>query len=263
MAIARILVVEDEGVTALSIKTALTKAGYEVPGLAASGEDAVRLSAEVAPDLVIMDIRLEGKMDGIEAADRIRESLHIPVVYLTAYRDKSTLSRARETEPFGYVLKPFDEQSLLVAVEMSLYKGRMDNRLRNAKEKLEAILRCVSDGVVLVDMKGMVDYLNPAAASLLEMPEKQQVPLSIFRALKLLDGPSGERIQLPFEDVVLQGEVVNLRDRTLVTTDGRTISVDIDLAPYWDESGTGRGMILAIRDVSQRHDLQDLPAGGM
>src|SRR5262245_27333331 len=120
----KVLVVEDEAVVAINLQERLERLGYEVPALAACGEEAVRLAATVEPDLVLMDIRLKGSMDGIEAAEEIRRRYHRPVIYLTAYADEATLRRAQVTEPFGYLLKPFREPELYTCIEMALYKHR-------------------------------------------------------------------------------------------------------------------------------------------
>ena len=106
----QILVVEDERIVADDIKMSLQRLGYDVSGMTSSGEEAVKKAEEINPDLVLMDIVLEGKMDGVESASIIRYRFDIPVVYLTAYSDKKTLERAKVTEPFGYILKPFKDR---------------------------------------------------------------------------------------------------------------------------------------------------------
>ncbi|TGC08998.1 response regulator [Methanolobus halotolerans] len=119
---AKILVVEDENVVALEIKKRLIRLGYVVPSVAASGKDAIIKAKGFLPDLVLMDIRLKGEMDGIEAAQEIRTQLGIPVIYLTAHSDEETLKRAKQTEPEGYILKPFVEDDLRTIIEVALYK---------------------------------------------------------------------------------------------------------------------------------------------
>ena len=109
MTAVKIMVVEDEGIVALDIQSKLEGKGYEVTAVVSSGEEAVEKAAETHPNLVLMDIQLEGEMDGVEAADQIRSRFDIPVVYLTAFSDDSTLQRAKVSEPFGYLLKPFEE----------------------------------------------------------------------------------------------------------------------------------------------------------
>lgn len=135
MAAEEILVAEDERIVARDIEKRLTRLGYVVPALVVSGEDAVQKAAELKPDLVLMDIQLRGEMDGIEAAEQIRTELGIPVIYLTAYADAATLQRAKATEPFGYIIKPFDERDLHAAVEVGLRRRLAEAAVRVALEK--------------------------------------------------------------------------------------------------------------------------------
>ncbi len=122
----RILVVEDEHIVAMGIKKMLKSLGYTVTGVASSGEDAISKAESTFPDVVLMDIMLKGDMDGVEAANEIREKLDIPVVYLTAYSDNKILERAKKTEPFGYIIKPFDERDLYSSIEVALHKYRKE-----------------------------------------------------------------------------------------------------------------------------------------
>lgn len=126
----KVLVVEDERIVAKDLERTLKRLGYGVPATACSADDAIRKAEEHRPDLVLMDINLEGARDGIAAAAEMRDRLSIPVVYLTAYADDDTVARARETEPFGYLVKPFNERELRSTVEVALYKHRAEARLR-------------------------------------------------------------------------------------------------------------------------------------
>ena len=118
----QILVVEDERIVATDIKMSVQRLGYAVCGIAFSGEEAIKKAEEMHPDLVLMDIVLEGDIDGIEAASAIRTRFDIPIVYLTAYADEETLERAKITEPFGYIIKPFEDRELNSILEIALYK---------------------------------------------------------------------------------------------------------------------------------------------
>lgn len=136
---ATILVVEDEGIVAQEIKSRLEKSGYTVCAVAHDGKSAIAHAGEKKPDLVLMDIRLKGEMDGIEAAGIIGERSGIPVVYLTAYTDPDTLERAKVKDPFGYVVKPFETRSLIVSIEIALHRHRSEAE-RIYREKLQAVL---------------------------------------------------------------------------------------------------------------------------
>lgn len=147
MAKTRILIVEDEAITAKDIQMTLQDLGYEVAGTAASGEEAIQKAAEHKPALVLMDIRLQGEMDGIEAASRIRSSLDVPVVYLTAHSDKATLERAKITEPFGYILKPFEERELHSNIEMALYKHKTERKLKENYSQLQDTFASIIEAI--------------------------------------------------------------------------------------------------------------------
>jgi CheY-like chemotaxis protein len=136
---ATILVVEDEGIVAQEIKSRLEKSGYTICAVAHDGNTAIARAEEMRPDLVLMDIRLKGDMDGIEAAGQIGDHLGIPVVYLTAYTDPATLERAKIKDPFGYVVKPFETRNLMVAIEIALHRHRSESE-RIYREKLQAVL---------------------------------------------------------------------------------------------------------------------------
>lgn len=131
MARTQILVVEDENIVARDIQNTLRMLGYGVPVVVSSGEEAIEKAAATNPDLVLMDIELKGRVDGVAAAEAINDRLDIPVIYLTAYADDQTLERAKVTEPFGYLLKPFDERSLHAAIQMALHRHRMQMSLRS------------------------------------------------------------------------------------------------------------------------------------
>ena len=132
---ASILIVEDEVIVAADLANKLGRLGYTVCGSTARGEDALALDARPRPDLVLMDIRLAGEMDGVEAAEHIRRECDVPVIYLTAHADHATLDRAKRTEPFGYLLKPFEERELETHIEMALYKHQAEEALRLSEEK--------------------------------------------------------------------------------------------------------------------------------
>ncbi|MGS0756259.1 response regulator [Roseateles sp. GG27B] len=137
----RILIVEDETIVARDIKLQLIELGYQPVGHASSGEVAITLVGELSPDLVLMDIQLAGMLDGIAAAQLIREKFALPVVFLTAFAADDVLARAKLTEPFGYILKPFSERELRTVLEMALYKA--DARLRDTTRQLRALSRRV------------------------------------------------------------------------------------------------------------------------
>jgi CheY-like chemotaxis protein len=136
----RIFIVEDEGIVAADLADRLNHLGYDAAGQAASGEAAIKKIGATLPDLILMDIILQGNMDGVEVAEEIQKLYKIPVVYLTSHADEATMQRARITGPFGYVLKPFEERELHMAIEIALYRKETEARLESLNSKLQTAL---------------------------------------------------------------------------------------------------------------------------
>lgn len=171
MGSARILLVEDEGIIAKDIRESLEGMGYEVVGIEVSGEKAIRRAERDSPDLVLMDIVLQGPVDGITAADEIRNCCGVPVVYLTAYADEQVLNRAKVTEPFGYLIKPFEEKELNFTIEMALYKHKLDRKLRDSKQQYQSLLESAGAIPWELDLKSRrFTYVGPQAVDILGYP---------------------------------------------------------------------------------------------
>jgi PAS domain S-box-containing protein len=157
----KILVVEDERIVADDIRMSLERLGYDVPAVSVSGEDAINKAEKTHPDLVLMDIVLQGKMDGIEAASIIQSRFDMPVVYLTAYADDKTVGRAKITEPFGYILKPFEDRDLQTTIEMALHKHKMRILLEESEERYRGVVENAHDAIY-IKTQGDFLYVNPA-----------------------------------------------------------------------------------------------------
>lgn len=166
MSQARILVVEDEAIVARDIAAQLDMLGYAVVGRVARGEDAVTQALALRPDLVLMDIQLAGEMDGISAAQVLREQVPIPVVFLTAFASDETLQRAKRVQPYGYILKPFSERELRTVLEMALYKCEAEAKLLAAAAHTQAILNHMVDGVITINEFGVMESVNQAACAI-------------------------------------------------------------------------------------------------
>lgn len=140
MAKTNVLVVEDESIVSKDIQHSLKKLGYNVVGSSSTGEKAIELALELKPDIVLMDIMLKGELTGIDAAEAIRESMNIPVIYLTAYADEGTLAKAKVTEPYGYIIKPFKEIDIHTSIEMALYKHQKVSEVRKERDLLYSLV---------------------------------------------------------------------------------------------------------------------------
>lgn len=258
MTTTKILVVEDESVVALDLQGRLMGLGYEVPAIVSSGEEAIHRAEALQPDLVLMDIKLKGKMDGVQAAEQIRTRFDIPVVYLTAYADGATLQRAKITEPYGYLLKPLKERDLHTTIEMGLYKHRMERRLRESEQWLAITLKSIGDGVIATDGEGSIQFMNPVAEALTGWKEEQAQGRELDEVFQIRDGETGERGESLVEAVLGEGRVVHLKEGTLlIARDGSETPIDDSAAPIRDEKGNISGMVLVFRDTAERVRAQE------
>ncbi|VVB97629.1 Methanogenesis regulatory histidine kinase FilI [uncultured archaeon] len=243
----KILVVEDEVIVADDIQKSLNNLGYTVPATASSGETAIKKAGEYIPDLVLMDIVLQGELDGIETAKQIRSRYDIPVVYLTAFSDKKTLERAKITEPFGYIIKPFRERELKIAIEIALLKHNMERRLKETKERFTTTLKSISDAVIATDSKGCMKFMNPAAQALTGWE------------LKAAEGKHLEEIfNIMIEELVAVQGSPGFEYRTiLISRNGTKIPIEGSRAPIKDDKGNITGTVIVFRDITRRKKAEE------
>ena len=254
-----ILVVEDEKIVALDIKNRLIDFGYNVPAIVSSGEDAVEKAGDLLPDLILMDIMLKGDMDGIEAAEQIHELYDIPIVYLTAYADEKTLERAKVTEPFGYILKPFEERELRTNIEIALYKHRMERKLKERERWLTATVNCVSDALIATDNDGNLKLINPFAQLLTGWSEEEAIGKPLKDVFNIINGNTGEAAGDPVMKVMSEGAFYGLEDSTtLITKYGTRIPLDVIGSPIKDERDDIIGTVIVFYDISERRHTEEM-----
>lgn len=260
-----VLIVEDESVVALDLKLQLKKLGYDVSGLADSGEQAIEFATQQHPDIILMDVRLRGTMDGIQAADVIRREHDIPIIFLTSHSDEETVSRAAQTAPYGYLTKPYQIKELRAGIEVALAKAGMERQLRESDQWFAHTLRCVADGVVLTDLDGCVRFLNPAAERLTGWQLDDAVGESIgnvvrFRAgspapLQSTNPSSGDRMDPTalVHRVLLEGRPTPITHAVpLASRNGAETFVDETAGPVDDARGNRLGAVLVLRDATER-----------
>jgi len=246
---ARILIVEDEQIVAVDVESQLQCLGYRVVGTAASGEEACRLAAAEEPDLVLMDVRIEGALDGIETAERIRRLRDVPIVFLTAYTDVDTLERAKRIEPYGYVVKPFAQHDLEAALEVALYKAAVDERLRRSHENLQTILDAQRHGTVMLDASGRIRFASRAVRNMAGAGEAELTG----RPLADLLAPAGSRTA--DLEAALRNPTADRGNVSVVLGAGEPRPRHLEIEVVDDPRADG-GRILFVYDVSPLHDLR-------
>ncbi|MUG98174.1 response regulator [Scytonema sp. UIC 10036] len=254
----RVLIVEDEWVVAIDVRDCLEALGFSVVAIAASGEEAIIKARELRPDIVFMDIRLEGEMDGIQAAQQIWNELQIPIIYATGYSDKATVDRAIATEPFGYVLKPIKESDLYAAITLALQQQARAIQFREDRKWMATILKAIGDGVIVTDTQSQVKYLNLVAESLTGWQLQEALNRPLSQVLPLCDEQTQVPIENPVTQVLQTDEIAYLVNPVLLTRkDGSQILVADSAAPIRDDEGVVTGAVMVFRDVTNRQSLQE------
>ena len=258
MSVERILVVEDERIVALEIKDTLTQLGYEVVASTSTGEEAVTQAEAHRPDLVLMDIHLKGEMDGIEAADTIWSSFAIPVIYLTANADEETLQRAKITEPYGYLIKPFEENELHTTIEMAMYRSRMERKLNAHRHYLETVLLSIGDAVIVIDSDSHITFMNPVAEKLSGVVLADAAGKPIKEVLTAFHDDGRTPIDAPLELLAgAQDQPINGEQAFLDNVSGERLVIQFGVAPLHNDGKGIQGAVITFRDITEARRARD------
>ncbi len=253
---ANIMVVEDEFIVSMEIQDRLKGLGYSIATAVASGEEAIEMAEKIKPDLVLMDIMLKGQMDGVEAAEIIRNQYELPVIYLTAHSDEATLTRAKISQPFGYLIKPFDERGLHTTIEMALYRHEMEKKLKQSEQWLSTVLTGIGDAVIATDASLLVKFINPVAATIIDIDENDALGKNINSIFNLQSDDLGE-LNKRIISVLDTGKVETFpSDIYIYNNNGDQVPVDCSVSPIRDDKGNINGIVLVFRDITEKIKLE-------
>ncbi|MCB1647443.1 MAG: response regulator, partial [Pseudomonadales bacterium] len=256
MSSSTLLVVEDEVLVARDIKSRLTRMGYHVVDTASRGAEAVEKALALRPDLILMDINLRDDMDGVEAALKIRSEYDVPVIFCTAYSNEDTLERAKVSDPYGYVLKPFDNRELEINIEIALYKHRMERDLEDTRNRLDATLANISDAVIAAGIDGRIMMMNPAAEDVTGWCEQKARHLNLLDVLQLepLDAaePRLDVSQLGSNQLLRKGE--RIRQYVVQPGGGKCpVEINVNLIPR----DNATWMVITFREIAQQLSYEE------
>jgi PAS domain S-box-containing protein len=255
MAREKILIVEDENIVAMDIKKRVEDLGYAVPHMAATGEDAIRKAEEIPPDLILMDIKLKGDMDGIEAAEKIREQFCIPFVYLTAYADEDTLDRAKRTKPFGYIMKPVNDMELRSSIEIALFKHKTENEVSESEGRFRTILDSINEGYFEVDLTGKFSFINDWFCKLAGDPKDKILQMN---NRDYMDEESAKSIYRIFNEIYRTGIPATNIEHEIITTKGEHRFHELSASLMRNQRGQPIGFRGIVRDITERKNSETL-----
>ena len=250
---ARILIVEDEAIIAMDLSSRLRNMGHVVVATAATGAMALKRAIELRPELVLMDIVLQGDLDGIETTKLMRQQIDVPVVYLTSHSDPATIRLAVGTEPFGYLLKPFNERELQASIQVALYRHRTEAKLRKLERWMSATISSIGDAVIATDLQGKVTLINPAAQQLTGWDESAAVGRPFHEVFNALASDKREPARDLIATALDRGVDIGLNERVILRSrDGRELHIDDSAAPIRGDDGQATGVVVVFRDCSER-----------
>ena len=251
----QVLIVEDERVVAKDLQLTLRRLGYNVPITVASCAAALQAVSERCPDLVIMDIRIEGEHDGIQTAELLKTRFDIPIIFLTAYADQATVARAKRTEPHAYLLKPVRLDELRSSVEIAIYKHSMERAQRERERWFATTLHSIGDAVISTDAQGRVTLMNPVAEMMTGYRNKDVMGKPLSEVLQLVEENTQEPIEDPVARVVRDGKILHVHG-VLKERGGAERVIADSAAPIMNDSGKLLGVVIVFRDVSESRRLQ-------
>ncbi len=248
----KLLIVEDEGVTALEIQSKVEEWGYSVVDVVSSGEEAVRVALDKRPDLILMDIVLKEKLNGIEAANIIIKSYDVPIIYLTAFGDEKTIENAKKTFPQAYLLKPFEEKELKLTIEMGLYKHNMETKLKRSEEKYRTLAENAQDMIYIINLEDRVEYVNKYSADLFE-----QKPDELIGKLRQNLFPMEiSEIQRARIDKAVEKQSA-VRSESKISFPKCEMWLDTRLIPLKDKHNKIYGVMGISRDITLQKSIED------
>jgi hypothetical protein len=247
-----ILVVEDEQVVAIDISRTLRGLGYDVCQPVASGEKALQMLKSVEPDLILLDIRLEGELDGIETAKVIRRDYQIPYIYLSTFSDEQTLGRAKKTEPYGYITKSSHRNDLHSMIEMALYRSKMERRIRENEEILSVTLKSISDAVIGTSLDGSIISWNSGAETIFGYKAEAVRGMNI----SILTPPFYPNEMPEILDSIWDGSEVDHYETIRQKRDGTIINVSVKVSPIRNHQNRISGASIIARDITTRKHLE-------
>ncbi|MGD0037032.1 MAG: PAS domain S-box protein [Bacteroidota bacterium] len=254
----KILIVEDENIVAKDLQKRLMNLGYNIVGIVSTGEEAVKKAIATSPDLVLINVRLKGGMDGIETASALRFQYGIAVVFLSAYADDDTLRRASKTEPFGYILKPFEERELHTTIEMALYRRELDRKFKENETWYGTTLRSISEAVISTDTSGTIKFMNTTAENLTGWKMSEALGEDLLKVFRTAEKSTKLNFINPVDQILKNKITAVLKNHdTLISREGKEIPVDESASPITDEVGNIVGVVLVFRDVSERKQVKE------
>lgn len=252
----KILIVEDELVTAIDIKEKVESCGFIVVGVATKFDEAISFTKEHDPDLILMDVKLQGKLSGIDAAIEIKKFSKVPIVYITAYSDEATLEYAKVSEPYGFIIKPYSEKDLISTIEIALHKVKIEKDTYSKERRFSIILNSIGDGVIVTNSNGQVDYMNKAAENITDYSKSSAKGKNIDEILNFNKDKLSiiNNLVIPITD---ENKDIFSNEIVIKSNTGKEYFIEYDVSRLTNDIEKNNGNVFVLRDISERKSAEE------
>jgi PAS domain S-box-containing protein len=254
----KLLIVEGDVTVAQELQKRLMDLGYDIAGIESTGDGALKKAIAVSPDLILIDVRLTGAMDGIETASILRFQHGMAIVYLSAFADNDTLNRATTSDPFGFILEPFEDRELHAAIEMALYRKELERKIKETLTWYGTILQNIEEAVISTDASGAVIFMNTAAERLTGWKMNDVLGKNVLNVFQSTEKSEYLHWMNPVDQILKNKISTVLKHQAILISRDRTeIPIDESVSPMKDELGNTVGVVIVCKDVSDRTQDQD------
>lgn len=249
----KIFIIEDSFIVLHHLKTTLEGEGFQVIGVSDSGEAALDAIEHNRPDLVLMDVMLSGKMDGIQTAIELRKKFNLPVIYITGLTDTDTIQRAKVTEPYGFLTKPFEDREIFTVIEMGLYKHKIESLLKQSEQKYLATINSISDSVITVNENYCISFMNQTASAITQWTIRDAVNKPVAEVLRLMDETTNEEGVNPLQCRVREAGMNRMPDNLILKgKSGLEVPIgESTINSLLDNRGELIGLVIVFKDMTE------------
>jgi PAS domain S-box-containing protein len=254
-----LLIVEDEAIIAKDLQLKLNNLGYNIPKVVSSGEKAIETTKEITPDLILMDIKLDGEIDGIEASMKIKENYDIPIIFLTAFGDNKTIEQVKLSESEGYILKPFNLQELHSNIQIILHKHKLNEELKNKQKWLYDTLQSMGEAVITTDNKYNITFFNKIAEKQIGLKQKNVIGKNIDTIVKIMNPKTSKKIPIPkynMKNKKLKNDNNKINNLLLLSDKGNKTIIDQLTTPIKNIHGKTIGYVFIFQDMTERRNTE-------
>lgn len=250
-----ILIVEEDASIARELAKHLEGLGYRIVGVVHSSQDALQMIEPFKPSIILMNVRLKGRLEGIKTGNLIHQRHDLPVIYVIDQSSQATIRRAAATSPFGYIFRPFDQKQVLATIETALIRHQLEKKLQQSRQWLNTTLTSIADGVLATDEQGRIRFMNPAAMRLTGWSHEDAMMRPFYQVFLLVDEASHELADIAgAQSLLLKDEPSRGFEGILHSRTGKRITVEARLTSIKDGKGNVFGMVLVFRDITQQRE---------